>query len=238
VPGKGRDVLDGNFDFDHLQALLDSAPIALLAVTDQGRVVFSNKLAQQYFLYDQDELKGKLVEQLIPAPFRSDHFQYLSNYFSDPQPRAMGVGRKLSGLRSNGEEFPIEIGLNPIRFENVQLVIASIIDISARKRLEQLYEVAIHGLPEGLLIVSRQGRIEMVNLAIEQMFGYRSDELLGQRVEILVPTRLQEQHYHHHASFNANPSARRMGMGLDLNGRRKDGSEFPVEVGLNPLGSA
>ena len=230
-------MLDGQLGIDHLQVLLDSAPTALLAVTDAGLVVFSNQLAQRYFLYSQDELKGKSVDQLIPTPFRSNHFQFLQHYFNDPKPRAMGVGRKLSGLRSNGDEFPIEIGLNPIRLENMQLVIASIIDISERKKLEQRYEVAIQRLPEGLLIVSQQGRIDMVNLAIEQMFGYTSQELIGQPVEVLVPTRLQGKHFRHHAAFNANPSARRMGMGLDLNGKRKDGSEFPVEIGLNPVRS-
>ncbi len=231
-------MLDGQLGIGHLQALLDSAPTALLAVTDEGVVVFSNKLAQSYFLYSQDELKGKSVDQLIPTTFRSNHFQFLKHYFKDPSPRAMGVGRKLSGLRSNGDEFPIEIGLNPIRLENIQLVIASIIDISERKKLEQRYEIAIQRLPEGLLIVSKEGRIDMVNLAIEQMFGYGSHELIGQPVEILVPTRLQGQHFRHHAAFNANPSARRMGMGLDLNGKRKDGSEFPVEIGLNPVHSS
>jgi two-component system cell cycle sensor histidine kinase/response regulator CckA len=231
-------MLDGQLGISHLQVLLDSAPTALLAVTDEGVVVFSNKLAQKYFLYSQDELKGKSVDQLIPTTFRSNHFQFLKHYFNDPSPRAMGVGRKLSGLRSNGDEFPIEIGLNPIRLENMQLVIASIIDISERKKLEQRYEIAIQRLPEGLLIVSKEGRIDMVNLAIEQMFGYGSQELIGQPVEILVPTRLQGQHFRHHATFNENPSARRMGMGLDLNGKRKDGSEFPVEIGLNPVRSS
>ncbi|MEY4641156.1 MAG: hypothetical protein RLZZ227_1150 [Pseudomonadota bacterium] len=228
-------MLDGQFEINHLQALLDSAPTALLAVTEEGIVVFSNMLAQSYFRYSREELRGKSIDQLIPSSFRSNHFKFLQHYFSDPKPRPMGVGSKLSGLRSDGDEFPIEIGLNPIRLENVQLVIASVIDISERRKLEHRYEVAIQRLPEGLLIVSQQGRIDMVNLAIEQMFGYTSDELIGQPVEILVPTRSQGDHFRHHATFNATPSARRMGMGLDLNGKRKDGSEFPLEIGLNPV---
>jgi two-component system cell cycle sensor histidine kinase/response regulator CckA len=220
---------------DHLQVFLDLAPTALLAVTRQGNVVFSNKLAQSYFLYSQEELKDMPIDKLIPSSFRANHLHYLQQYFADPKPRAMGVGRKLSGLRKSGDAFPIEIGLNPIDIGDAKLVIASILDITERRRLEQRYEAAIQQLPEGMLIVCSEGRIVMANPTVEQMFGYGRNELIGQPVEVLLPTRTQDAHHNHRNMFMANPSARRMGMGFDLYGRRKDGSEIPVEIGLNPM---
>jgi diguanylate cyclase (GGDEF)-like protein/PAS domain S-box-containing protein len=86
---------------------------------------------------------------------------------------------------------------------------------------------------EGILIVDRNGRIVHANVKIEQMFGYRRDELLGQNVEVLLPERFRDVHVGHRAEYASTPRLRPMGLGLDLAGRRKDGSEFPVEISLS-----
>lgn len=220
---------------DHLQVFLDLAPTALLAVTNEGKVVFSNRLAQSYFRYSQDELRDMPLDKLIPSNSRANHMHYLLQYFADPRPRAMGAGRKLAGVRKNGDQFPIEIGLNPIQIDQTTLVIASILDISERRKLEQRYEAAIQQLPEGMLIVSSSGRIVMANPTVEQMFGYGRNELIAHPVEVLVPLKLQELHRNHRAEFMANPSPRRLGVGVNLCGRHKDGHEIPLEIGLNPM---
>ena len=86
---------------------------------------------------------------------------------------------------------------------------------------------------EGILIVDRDGRIVHANVKIEQMFGYRRDELLEQNVEVLLPERFRDVHVGHRAGYTATPRIRSMGQGLDLSGRRQDGSEFPVEISLS-----
>ncbi len=86
---------------------------------------------------------------------------------------------------------------------------------------------------EGILIVDRDGRIVHANVKIEQMFGYRRGELLEQNVEVLLPERFRDVHVGHRAGYTATPRIRPMGQGLDLSGRRQDGSEFPVEISLS-----
>jgi diguanylate cyclase (GGDEF)-like protein/PAS domain S-box-containing protein len=86
---------------------------------------------------------------------------------------------------------------------------------------------------EGILIVDRHGRIVRANVKIEQMFGYRRDELLEQNVEVLLPERFHDVHVGHRTEYTSAPRIRPMGLGLDLAGRRKDGSEFPVEISLS-----
>ncbi len=86
--------------------------------------------------------------------------------------------------------------------------------------------------PQAILVVSREGRIVLANARTEQMFGYTRDEILGRELEMLLPHRFRTAHSHHRGDYFAHPRVRTMGSGMELAGRRKDGSEFPVEIGL------
>jgi two-component system CheB/CheR fusion protein len=98
-----------------------------------------------------------------------------------------------------------------------------------------LYRQVVDAAPNGIVVTDGAGRIIAVNRQTEKQFGYTRAELLGQPIELLVPERLRGTHPAFRMAFVAQPQARAMGAGRDLYGRRKDGSEFPVEVGLNPL---
>jgi len=90
-------------------------------------------------------------------------------------------------------------------------------------------------VPDATLVVNQDGVILQVNSQVEYLFGYTRDELIGQRVEVLVPDRHRPRHREHRKQFGDQPKVRRMGAGLDLYGRRRDGSEFPVEISLSPM---
>jgi two-component system cell cycle sensor histidine kinase/response regulator CckA len=93
----------------------------------------------------------------------------------------------------------------------------------------------LEAIPDAIIAVNQQGIILQANSQTEVMFGYTRDELIGQRIETLVPDRFREQHRQHRDHFAEQPRARRMGSGLDLRGQRRDGSEFPVEISLSPI---
>jgi PAS domain S-box len=108
-------------------------------------------------------------------------------------------------------------------------------DVTKEKQAQDLFRLATESSPSGIILVNDRGHMILVNTHVEELFGYRREELLGKSVDILVPERFASQHPAHRAKFLAAPTARAMGAGRELFARRKDGSEFPVEIGLNPI---
>jgi PAS domain S-box-containing protein len=108
----------------------------MLLVDESGTIVMVNASALHQFGYEREELLGKSVELLVPGPSRSDHQQHRAGFIKGPQVRSMGEGRELFGLRKDGSAFAVEIGLTPIQTTKGMRVVASIVDISERKRLE------------------------------------------------------------------------------------------------------
>jgi PAS domain S-box-containing protein len=104
-----------------------------------------------------------------------------------------------------------------------------------RKQLEEQFRLALEAAPTGMLMTDGAGTIMLVNAQIEKLFGYPRNELLGQRIEVLVPERFRNHHPGLREAFSRDPLARPMGEGRELYGLRRDGTEVPIEIGLNPL---
>ncbi len=218
-----------------LRAAIDAAPSGILMTDASGRIVLANRQVEALFGYAQDDLLGRAVEMLVPERFRSDHAEQSASFLREPHARAMGAGRAVFGLRRDGAEIPLEIGLTRVVTDEGLFILSAIVDISARMRAEERFRVAVESSPNGMLMIDRDGRIVLVNREIERMFGYARSELLGESIEKLVSAKFRASHPRDRAAFFANPHARSMGSGRDLHGARKDGTEIPVEIGLNPI---
>jgi PAS domain S-box-containing protein len=233
-------------------AYFEAASQAIIAVSREGRIGLVNRRTEEMFGYSREELIGQPLELLVPATHRGLHAEHRAGYFRDPRVRSMGADTELAGLRKDGTQFPVEIGLSYVESEEGTLALGLVSDITerraseaaiARKNAEIRASEAqlrsyLEAASQAILAVSAAGKIVLVNRATEDMFGYRREELLGQEIEMLLPQRFRAVHTTHRAGFAANPRVRAMGAGLDLWARRRDGTEFPIEIGLSYVETA
>jgi PAS domain S-box-containing protein len=222
--------------------LLESAPDAITIVDSEGRIVMVNAQTEQLFGYMREELVGRPVETLLPRRFRAAHVHDRAAYYADPSTRPMGAGLELSGLRKDGAEFPVDVSLSAIDTEEGRLACAFIRDVTerrsidlARRRSQKRFEALLESAPDAVVIVGPEGEIVLVNEQTEKLFGYDREDLLGQPVELLMPERFRDRHRPHRSTYFQDPRTRPMGIDLELAGRRKDGTEFPVDISLSGI---
>lgn len=220
------------------QLIVESSPNAIVLVNREGKIAYVNNQTEKLFGYTRAELIGSKVETLIPERYSKNHPAFVEMFFNSPSVRAMGAGRELFALRKDKTEFPIEIGLNPVVTVDGTLVLASIIDITERKKAEERFRLVVESAPNAMLLVNHTGLITLVNNQAEKLFGYSRNELIGNKLEMLIPQRFRMHHPDHRNSFFQKPQTRAMGVGRDLFGLRKDGKEVQVEIGLNPIDTA
>jgi PAS domain S-box-containing protein len=236
-----RDI-QGPFSDELFRLTVEACPGGMVVSDPSGTILMVNAETERLFGYSRQELIGQSVDLLVPQRVRQDHSRDRMAFIADPGVRAMGAGRELFALRKDGSEVPVELGLTQLTTRAGLVILSVIVDITPRKRAETeqkiaraQFRLAVEACPSGMAMVDAAGRIILVNAETERMFGYSRRELIGQGVDILVPIRFRDRHPAFRTAFAANPGVRVMGTGRELFGRRKDSSEFPVEVGLNPI---
>lgn len=219
-----------------LGGILESAMDAIITIDAGQRVVMFNPAAETMFHCPAGKAIGRAIGEFLPQRFREAHQEHVREFDrTRVTSRRMGTLGTVTGLRSDGAEFPVEASISQVDVAGNRLYTVILRDVTERKRSEEQLRLAIEAAPSGMILVDQRGQIILVNVQIEHQFGYSRDELLGQPVELLVPESFRAAHVGDRERFFSAPSTRQMGKGRELFGRRKDGSEFPIEIGLNPV---
>ncbi|TNJ44468.1 PAS domain S-box protein [Phaeobacter sp. B1627] len=213
----------------------DISPVPLLLISGSGEIVLANAGFLDLFGYEASELIGLSVEVLVPEPVRNRHPDLRSAYHRVPTKRSMGAGRDLYGVTKSGTVIPLELGLEPVLDSDEPMALVAAIDIRQRKAHEVRLRQAMDAAASAMVMVNHKGCIVLVNHAASELFQYEERDLLGKRVEMLVPEEFRPVHPVYTSSFMSNRTARSMGGGQDLFARRRDGSNIPVEIALTPV---
>jgi len=225
--------------------LLEAAPDAMVVVNQSGDIVLLNLQAEKQFGYHRDELVGQPVTNIIPEGFAERLVADDLRSAEDALAQQIGTGIELIGRRKDGGEFPIELMLSPLANADGILVTAAIRDISLRKnaekhlaQMEGRYRGLLEAAPDAMVVVNQGGDIVLLNLQAEKQFGYHRDELVGQPVANIIPEGFAERLVADDLRSAEDALAQQIGTGIDLIARRKDGSEFPIELMLSQLANA
>ncbi|HEY6191344.1 MAG TPA: PAS domain S-box protein [Bacteroidota bacterium] len=221
------------------ELLVQNSPDALIALSPEGEVLFWNHGAQSIFGYTSAEALGKsILELIVPEEYKKETTAALQDVL-----RTGYLAYESDRKRKDGSLVFVDVSKRVVRDEegNVAFIAVAKKDITQLKALrdakafESRFKGLLESMPDSIILANKTGRIVLVNEQALRMFGYTREELLGKPVEVLLPERFHPTHVGHRAQYFSAPKSRSMGVGLELFGRRKDGTEFPVEISLSPL---
>jgi PAS domain S-box-containing protein len=235
-----------------VHAMADACPMGILSLDLEGKVQMWSRGAERIFGWREDEVLGRKLPT-IPEDREQEYNQLLQAQFAGVSNFGVEVRRR----RKDGRFVDISLWTVPLRDANgvitgnvaitAEVSAAGIarqqyLELKAREeeaqeqiRAERRFRELLEAAPDGILEIDDGARIVLVNAGVERLSGYSRNELLGQSMELLIPTELRDRHAGHRDHYLHNPSTRPMGSGLQLHLQRKDGSQIPVEISLSPL---
>lgn len=220
------------WDHDALVELVTRSDEALVLCDPEGRVLLANGVAAQFVGVPAESMTGLSVGDLgrdAMRTFQRVAISAVADNGIEVTVRHTEVCHSLDGA------VPADLTLTPTASERGVLVVVGLRETTDRHRQTRLFRGLLEAAPDAMVIVDDSGSIVLVNAQVEKLFGYVRTELIGEPVEILVPDRFAGMHLAFRNGYVSEPRTRPMGLSGDLFARRRDGSEFPVEVSLAPL---
>lgn len=217
-----------------IQGLLDAAPDAIAIVDKEGHITTVNHQFEDMFGFSRKDLLGKFLKSLVPLRFRSRPLFNRDMSFQESKAQSIESGSDLYGLRKNGSEFPIEVSLSPLKVKDRLLIVSAFRDISDRKKNEELrarLASIVDSSIDAIISKNLDGTIRSWNKGAERLFGYIAEEMVGQKIFVLVPPSLYEEELRMLDSLRKGESI----SNYETVRRCKNGQDIHVAVSISPI---
>jgi PAS domain S-box-containing protein len=227
---------------ERLDAVINTTVDGIIVIDEQGNIEAFNRGAERLFGYHQSEVVGRNVNILMPSPYHEEHDSYLQRYLSTGDARIIGKGREVTGRRRDGTAFPLHLSVGEMRVGGQRKFTGMLHDLTERARLagqlgssEARWKAIVESAVDGIIVIDAHGRVETFNPAAERLFGYPAQEVLGRNIAMLMPSPYREEHDTYLARYLATGRAKIIGIGREVEGRRKDGTTFPLHLSVGEI---
>jgi diguanylate cyclase (GGDEF)-like protein/PAS domain S-box-containing protein len=219
-----------------LASIVASADDAILSIDRERLITSWNAGAKRMFGYAAEEAIGRPVTDLVPDDRLEEFAQRMERVDAGASINRWETERQ----HKDGSRIEVSLTVAPLRGIGGEVVGAAAIvrDIGESREAARRFQSLLQAAPDGIVIVDEEGRIALVNEKVEEIFGYPRGELVGFSVDVLVPEYARAGHADRRGGYVSRPASREMATGLELEGRRRDGSHFPAEISLSPLESS
>jgi two-component system sensor kinase FixL len=224
------------------RSIIQSAVDGIVLIDARGRIEAFNPAAERLFGYPEAEVLGRNVNMLMSQPYRTEHDGYLARYLSTGERRIIGIGREVTGLRKDGSVFPLHLSVGEADVGGERKFTGILHDLSERVKLEDRlrssearWRSIVESAVDGIVVIDSHGRIESFNAAAERLFGYRETEVIGQNVNMLMPSPYHEDHDEYLARYLRTGEQKIIGIGREVTGKRRDGRTFPVHLSVGEM---
>jgi PAS domain S-box-containing protein len=215
------------------RSVMESAIDAIISGDAEGRIRSWNSAATALFGFAEDEVIGEPIDLIIPERYRQSHQEGIRRVSSGGPSHVIGKTVELAALRKDGSEFPVELSLATWFLDDRRYYTGIIRDISERKQAEQKFRSVTESAIDAIISADHTGVIVSWNKAATNILGYSEDEVLGQRLEMIIPERFHEAHRNGMARFTATGEAHVIGKTVELAARTRNGTEVPIELSLS-----
>jgi len=222
-------------DNTHLQAILDTVLDGIITIDSKGLIQSFNAAAIKIFGYEPEEVVGQNVKMLMPDPYHSEHDSYLKNHLDTGEKKVIGIGRLVSAKRKDGSIFPMELGVNDMIINGKKMFVGIIRDLSEVQNSRNNLQAILDTVIDGIITIDSKGLIQSFNAAAINIFGYEPEEVVGQNVKVLMPDPYQSEHDTYLNNHLDTGEKKVIGIGRLVSAKRKDGSIFPIELGVNDM---
>ena len=227
---------------ERLDAIINTTVDGIIVIDAGGKIEAFNRGAERLFGYLASEVLGRNVSMLMPSPHHEDHDGYLHRYLATGQATIIGKGREVTGRRRDGVVFPLHLSVGEMTIDGQRKFSGMLHDLSERDRLEaQLgssearWRAVIDSAADGIIVIDGHGRVEAFNAAAERLFGYMASEVLGHKIDMLMPSPYREEHDTYLSRYLATGRAKIIGIGREVTGLRKDGTTFPLHLSVGEI---